>query len=253
MAINFTINELKKHLGPGLGLRKNKYLIEVPVPGVEGSTINVLCRSAGLPERTIRTTPLWYRGRQYNVRGETDYGGAYEFSLVDDSNMQLRSMFDAWLEKVDQSKPKNDGILGGSFEKGIGAALDLINSGVGAINSAQNALANPEDAIGGFILGLIDKGNAATATSYQTDVNIWQLNAAGEKVYGYKLQNAFPSAIGVVTLDDGDENTLSEFSVTLTFSEFMPLENKSFLDKLGGALLGDDASETLSGVESLFD
>ena len=83
--MSFTITDLKKHLGPGLGLRKNKYLIEIPVPGIEGRTLNILCRSAGLPERTITTQSLWHKGRKYNVRGETDYGGTYDVSILDDS------------------------------------------------------------------------------------------------------------------------------------------------------------------------
>lgn len=248
----FTITDLKKHLGPGLGLRKNKYLIEIPVPGIEGDTINVLCRSAGLPERNIGTQTLMYRGRRYNVRGETDYVGTYEFSVVDDSNMRIRTMFDKWLQKIDDTKPKNQGILGGSYESGVGQILDVMKSGLTVANQVKSAFENP-NIMEDFFLGFIDKGNAPTAVTYQTDVNIWQLSATGEKVYGYKLQNAFPSQVGIVTLEDESENTLSEFSVTLTFSEFTSLENKSFGEKLLGGVLGDDAMEVADGVESLFD
>ena len=74
---------------------------------------------------------------------------------------------------------------------------------------------------------------------YQTDINVWQLGANGEKVYGYKLQNVFPSAVGQVTYEDGEENTLSEFTITFTFSEFTPLENKSVFSEVGEALAGD--------------
>jgi len=243
----FTISNLKKHLGPGLGLRKNKYLLEIPIPGVEGQALNVLCRSAGLPERTINVTPVYHKGRKYNIRAETNYTGTYEISIVDDSKMNIRKAFDKWLEKVDNSKPRNSGILGASFEK----ITDNIKSAVEIANNLKTTLEN--DGGASFFLGFLDEGNANSGAKYQTDVNIWQLSANNEKVYGYKLQNCFPSELGIVTLDDGDENTLSEFSVVLTYSEFIPLENKSFLEKTIGDVLGDNVTESISGVENLFD
>lgn len=248
----FTITDLKKHLGPGLGLRKNKYLIEIPVPGIEGRTLNILCQSAGLPERNITTTTVYKYGRKYNVRGETDYGGAYEVSILDDSDMNVRKVFDKWMKKVDNSKPVNQGVLGGSYETGVGDVLDTISSGVQVANQIKNAVENPDQAID-FFLGFIDTGNAVSGAKYQTDVNIWQLSSDSEKVYGYKLQNAFPSQVGIVTLEDGEENTLSEFSVTFAFSEFTPLENRRPTARLVDALIGDTAVNVLDGVESLFE
>jgi hypothetical protein len=245
----FTISDLKKHLGPGLGLRKNKYLIEVPVPGATGESINILCRSAGLPERTINTHTLWHKGRKFNIRGETNYGDTYEFSVVDDSEMQLRRIFDRWLRLVDDSKPKNLGILGASYESGVGDVLKNIKSGIAVVNQVRNAVKNPDQAAD-FLLGLIDGGNGYPTPTYQIDVNIWQLSAVSKKVYGYKLQNAFPSSLGIVTLEDEQENTLSEFSVVLTFSEFAPLEETSLLGKAANAILGDDIRDIRYGIES---
>lgn len=250
----FTISDLKKHLGPGLGLRKNKYLLEIPVPGVEGEKINVLCRSAGLPERNMNVTNVFHKGRKYNVRGETDYIGTYEVSILDDSNMDIRKTFDNWIKKVDNSKPSNQGIFSGaSYESGVGEVLGAIKSGLDIANQIKNVIENPADTIGGFFLGSIDSGSATSIAKYQTDINVWQLSASGEKVYGYKLQNAFPSSIGIVTLDDGDENTLSEFSVTFSFSEFEPLENTSFGNIAIDTILGDDARDIRTGIEALVD
>jgi hypothetical protein len=247
----FTITDLKKHLGPGLGLRKNKYLLEIPVPGVEGNKLNVLVRSAGLPERKISTTTIYHKGRNYNVRGETDFGGEYEVSILDDSSMNIRKTFDKWAKKVDDSSSNSTGAA--SYESGFGEILDVIKSGVEVANQIKNTIENPLDSIGGFFLGLIDSGSAASIAKYQTDINIWQLSSSGEKIYGYKLQNAFPSSIGIVTLDDGDENTLSEFSVTFTYSEFIPLENSSITKQILDSDIGDTGKEILDGVESLFD
>ena len=248
----FTINDLKKHLGPGLGLRKNKYLIEIPVPGIEGRKLNILCQSAGLPERNITTTTVYKYGRKYNMRGETDYTGTYEVSILDDSDMRVRNVFDKWMKKIDNTKPMNKGILGSSYETGVGDVLETIQSGVGLANQIKNVIESPGDSVD-FFLGFIDKGNAASAAGYQTDINIWQLSSDSQKVYGYKLQNAFPQQVGIVTLEDGEENTLSQFSVTFAFSEFNPMENRRPTDRLIDALIGDTAVNILDGVESLFE
>jgi hypothetical protein len=220
----FTISDLKKHLGPGLGLRKNKYLIEIPIPGIEGRTLNILCQSAGLPERNITTQTIFKYGRKYTVRGETDYIGNYEVSILDDSNMNVRKVFDKWLKKVDDSKPQNMGILGGSYETGVGDVLDTIKSGVQLANTIKNAVENPSSSID-FFLGFIDTGNAVSAASYQTDINI----------------------------EDGEENTLSQFSVSFAFSEFITLENRNPTSRLVDALIGDTSVDILNGIESLFE
>lgn len=244
----FTISDLKKHLGPGLGLRKNKYLIEIPVPTIEGRTLNILCRSAGLPERNINTHTIWHKGRQYNVRGETDYIGSYEISILDDSSMQIRKLFDTWLKQIDNSKPANSGILGASFEEVVPGALSKLGELLGTTNQVKNAIQNPTQLLD-FTIGVL-AGDMSSA-SYQVDINIWQLDNSGNKVYGYKMQNAFPKSVGIVTLDDGDENTLSEFSVNFAFSEFVPLIG--YKAEVTDVIFGDGTSDILNGVEALFE
>ena len=241
--LGFTISDLKKAMGPGLGLRKSKYLIEIPIPGADGRTLNMLIRSAGLPERNINTVSTYYKGRKYNMRAETDYPGTFEISIVDDSTMSIRKVFDKWMNQVDNSKPKNSGILGSSFEK----IFDEVVAIGSAVTEIKNAINNPV----GFFLGFLDPGNPKSPVPYQTDINIWQLSQNKERVYGYKLQNAFPSQVGIVTLDDGEENTMSEFSVTLTYSEFIPLEDKSILSQIGSALLGTSGNNALNAINNL--
>lgn len=249
--ITNTIRELKKALGPGLGLRKSKFLLEIPVPTVEGQTLNILCRSAGLPERNINTVQVWHKGRSYNMRGETDYIGEYEISILDDSDMRIRKMFDTWINQVDNTKPANEGIIGASFEKAMPGFLSEASALVKTANQVKNLIKNPKQALD-WVIGSIAGTNASTSQpTYQTDINIWQLGNTDNKVYGYKLQNAFPKSIGVVTLDDGDENTMSEFSVVFSFSEFIPLQSTK--DSLISAVLGDTGTGILNGVEALFD
>lgn len=228
--MDFSITELKKHLGPGLGLRKNRYMIELPVPTVNGETINMLCQSAGLPERNISTADVWHKGRRYTVRGETDFVGEYEISIVDDDSMKIRQLFDTWMKMIDDTRPdKNSSILGASFEEIKTGLLGNLTSGLAAANRIKGAFNNPRQLVD-FAIGQMDQNAQLSGASYQTDINIWQMDNPSpglmsdrRKIYGYKLQNAFPKSIGIVTLEDGDENTLSEFSVTFAFSEFIPL------------------------------
>jgi len=242
--MSFTITNLKKHLGPGLGLRKSKYLIEIPIPGIQGTALNILCRSAGLPERNISTVEAYHRGRKYKMKGETDYIGEYEISLVDDSDMSVRKIFDKWLTKIDNSKPKDEGVLGSSFEQATGAITDILDTASAIKNGLQDGGLS-------FFLGFLDKGNANSTSPYQTDVNIWQLDGNNNKVYGYKLQNCFPSSLGIVTLDDDDPNTLSEFSVVLSYSEFIPLYgDRGPLDQIARAIGGDGLSNVFDATKN---
>lgn len=242
----FTIEELKKSMGPGLGLRKNKYLIEVPVPGIEGRKINILCRSTSLPERVISTIDVYDKGRRYKVRAETDFPGIYNISILDDSEMNIRRLFDAWMRLVDNTKPNTNGILG-TLGNNISETAEAVAGIIGAANTLKNSFEVDEGL--GFVLNAID-GNSGHA-NYQADVNIWQLDSKGNKVYGYKLQNAFPTTLGTVTLDDGEENTLSEFSVDFSYSEFIPLENKTDFAQVAEAAVGQNVTDIINGIGNL--
>lgn len=248
--MSITINELRKHLGPGLGLRKNKYMLELPVPTVSGESLNILCQSAGLPERNISTTDLWHKGRKYTVRGETDFVGEYEISIVDDDKMTVRQLFDGWLKSIDNSRPSpNDSLLGASFEAISPGLIGELSSGVALLGSIKNVVSSSEN-LANFAVSQLDSSQGLAGASYQVDVNIWQLDSNNNTIYGYKLQNAFPKSIGIVTLDDGEENTMSEFSVTMAFSEFIPLYGDG--GSLGRAILGDQTTDLISGIGNLF-
>lgn len=242
----FTLSDLKKEMGPGLGLRKNKYLIEIPVPGVSGRKINILCRSTSLPERNISTIDVYDKGRRYKVRGETDFPGVYNISILDDSEMNIRKLFDQWINLVDNTKPRDDGILG-ALGNNFTQAAEAISGVINAFNTLKSSF----EMDGGlsFILNGID-GNPGTV-NYQTDVNVWQLDAKNNKIYGYQLQNAFPTTVGTVELDDGEENSLSEFSVDFTYSEFIPLENKTDFETVTERLLGTAGTEVVNGIRNL--
>jgi len=255
MSAAFTIADLKKNLGPGLGLRKNlgpglglrksKYLLEVPVPGSNGKKLNILCRATSLPERTISTTSVFHLGRKYNMRAETTFAGLYNISVVDDSQMSLRQLFDNWLYLVDQTKPKNSSLIG-KLGSGVSKLMESVDGLVKAANTLKTSFETDS--------GMSFMINAFEGTSghpiYQTDINIWQLGNNGEKVYGYKLQNAYPTTLGTVELDASDTGTLSEFSIDFTYSEFIPIKNDN--SGLIGSILGTTGTDIVSGVDNLF-
>ena len=130
-------------------------------------------------------------GRKYNVRGETEYPGTYEISLTDDTEMNLRQEFDAWLNETDNSHKNSSIQVTGDGEADIQDFTDLNIAGL------QNF--------------------------YQCDIKIWQLNGFGVPIYGYVLTNAFPSSVGAVELEDAAQSELSQFSVTFTYSESFPV------------------------------
>lgn len=242
-----TIANLKNSLNSGT--RTNKYLLELPIEGGDSATLNILCKSAGFPERTMNITTIFHKGRKYTARGETDYGGTYEITIIDDSSMTYRKLFDEWMKRIDDSKPASAGISGGSFEKAVGGVLKEINAGVKAIKMVKNVIQNPKSLVG-MALNFLEGGG--TNVKYQIDLNIWQLSTTGKKVYGYKLQNAFPTTIGSVTFDDEAQNTLTEYTVTFSFSEFEPLEDKSTFERIAGVIVGENTVKTFKNVQSLF-
>lgn len=244
--MSFTISDLKRAMGSSLGLRSNKYLIEIPVPGADGEKICILCRSTSLPERNIGTVDVYSKGRKYKMRGETEFPGTYNISILDDSSMSIRRLFDAWLTLVDNTETKDDGITGilGNQARGV---ISAISGFITAANTLKNAF--QQDSGLSFLLNGL-KG-VSSAPLYQTEINIWQLDGNNNKVYGYQLQNAYPVGLGAVELDDGQENILSEFSVDFAYSEFIPLE-PSKTSRLTDALLGKDLRDIRNGIKNLF-
>jgi len=57
---------------------------------------------------------------------------------------------------------------------------------------------------------------------FSTDVIIQQVNDKNVPVYGVKLQNAFPTTVTAIELDNSSENTVQELTVTLSYDNFIP-------------------------------
>lgn len=245
---SFTLSDIKKQLGPGLGVRSNKYLIEVPIPGSNSKKLAVLCKSTSLPERNIGSVDVFYKGRKYKMRGETELTGTYTINLTDDSEMRLRRCFDNWMKEVDNTTPKGSNALSGLFGGALGDFMETANGVLKTINEIKSAFAfdGGVSYVKNIILGRDMPAN------YMVDVNVWQLSKWNDKIYGYRLQNAFPTEVGAVEISDDAENQLSEFSVTFTYSDFEPIEDQGLIKDIVDTIIGDEGQSLVDNVENLF-
>ena len=234
-----TINDLKHNLAGGS--RKNKFLIELAFGSLDSSKFNCLCTSASFPSRQIQTVTVSRHGRKYPVRSETDYGNTYEVTVLDDNQLSLRKFFDSWLTYVDDSTKESGNLYAmrdsrnsffSKFKNACSAIKDIAD-GVQSIASNPKVFASK---ILGKTVGNI-LGTSYNAPDYQAEMTIWQLDTLGNKVYGYNLENVFITGLGEVTYGDSELDSLVEYNVTFTFSEFYPV-NSGFLESGSGITNG---------------
>lgn len=216
-----TINNLLYHLGAGA--RKNKFLVEIGRYGIDGEKFNCLCTTASFPQRTIQTASVFRHGRKYNMRSEVSHGDTYEITVIDDENLTLRKFFDRWMDDIDDSSKEGSDFFGltskdSMFQKFIDAGKGIYDT----INGINQILSDPKK-FGERILNNVLSGTANGTyppRDYQSELTVWQLDHSGKKVYGYQLENAFPSELGSITYDDSEQNSIVSYNVTFTFSEF---------------------------------
>ena len=162
------------------------------------------------------------------MRSETNYGGNYELTIVDDSDLTFRQFFDAWMKQIDDSSKIEQGSFAYSEDTSLAGTIKKLTN---KVKEVKEFVSNPlgdvktqvKDFTNMFKNTLVASYYGTYSASYQTDVRIWQLDATGSKVYGYVLQNAFPVGIGEVTYDDSETDSLVEYNVTFAFSEFEPV------------------------------
>jgi hypothetical protein len=76
------IKDLKKEL-KGNVLRRNKYLLELYVPGEESRPLQILCQSVNLPVRSIDVVTIHHKGRPFLMRGETNFGNNISLTFLE--------------------------------------------------------------------------------------------------------------------------------------------------------------------------
>lgn len=68
----------------------------------------------------------------------------------------------------------------------------------------------------------VDKYRLGYKKDFATDVVIQQLNKENVPIYGVRLENAFPTTISSITLDNNSENTVQKLSVTMSYENYVP-------------------------------
>lgn len=248
MSSAFSLSDVKKELGPGLGIRSNLYLLECAIKGADARKLAVLCLSTSLPERNIGKVDLFHKGRKYTIRGETELTGTYTINITDDSEMKLRRYFDSWMKEVDNTTPKTENALAGLIGGEAGDFMESVNGVIKAVNSIKSAW--QVDGGLSWIKNTITGKNVPAG--YMTNVNIWQLSKTRQKLRGYALQGCFPIELGAIETDDSNENQLSQFSVTFAYSDFEPITNDSFMKQVVDTIIGETGQEILRGTKNLF-
>lgn len=239
------ISNLRKELRRGV-LKKNKFKIEIYVPGEDSRSLDLLCQEVDFPQKNISPSKLFRKGRPVFLRGETEFGNSQQLTFLEDSEQSIRRIFEFWYKQVDNPESVGDGNIDTGVVGGLlNAAGQNINSQISVVNNVKNIVASRDLGQAYDFL----TGNSGQP-QYMTNVRIWQLDGSGDEVYGYELQNQFVSQIGEGKFSQGQSSEAQMTSVTLTFSESIPLQKKplSNLSKITGT----ETTDTLSRIKNLF-
>jgi hypothetical protein len=68
----------------------------------------------------------------------------------------------------------------------------------------------------------MDQYSIAYKKDIVTDVIIQQLDEKNIPIYGVKLENAFPTTVGDVALDNNSENTIQTLEVSFSYDKYVP-------------------------------
>ena len=96
---------MRKYLGDGA--RNTRFDIKLSIPPKISNSYNdsralsIMCKSANLPNRTIQTQNIVFRGRSIPVPVSTKYSNTWTCTFYNDENHNMRKMFELWLDAVD--------------------------------------------------------------------------------------------------------------------------------------------------------
>ena len=165
------------------GARPNQFFVNVDLPGFElTDQSTLLCKSGSLPESTLGTVVIPFRGREIKAAGDRTYG-TWTASFISDRLMEVRSEFEKWNNLMNRHK---DG----------SAPYNLI-SGTGPDIYSRSYGRN-------VIIGQLERNNSDF----------------GSIIKIYILRHAFPATVGSIELAYDNNNTYSEFTVDFEYTYF---------------------------------
>ena len=94
------IDDFKANLLGG-GARQNQFRVTLSEPpgvaiGLDVRRTSFLCSAASLPEVTIGTIPLTFRGRTINIAGDREPPTAWTTTFYNDTDFMIRNAFENW-------------------------------------------------------------------------------------------------------------------------------------------------------------
>ena len=94
-----SISDFKAKLSGG-GARANQFKVTMPFPGYaqvggEIEDLAFLCSATSLPEMTIGTVSIPFRGRDIKIAGDRTIG-SWSITVLNDTDFKIRNAFERW-------------------------------------------------------------------------------------------------------------------------------------------------------------
>ena len=106
------INDFKAKLAGG-GARANQFKVTMPFPGYaqvggEIEDLAFLCRATAIPDMTIASVPVLFRGREIKIAGDRTVAD-WKVTVYNDTNFKLRNAFERWQNGIN-NMTDNEGL-----------------------------------------------------------------------------------------------------------------------------------------------
>ena len=106
------INDFKAKLAGG-GARSNQFKVTLPFPGYaqvggEIEDLAFLCRATSIPDMTIASVPVLFRGRTIKIAGDRTIAD-WKVTVYNDTNFKLRNAFERWQNGIN-NMTDNEGL-----------------------------------------------------------------------------------------------------------------------------------------------
>jgi len=203
------ISELMSVIGDGA--RTNKYRIIVNLP--DSREVDILCQNTSMPGKAITPVDVWYKGRRYQARGETQHNPSWTFTFYNQKNLKIRNEFWNWMNLVHNSKIGYFGTIENFIPQHL---MQDIKNTWGNINEFINdigqVIEDPMSIITGY--------NGMTVPYWQTNVKIYQLDGLGNETYHTELVGAFPIEISPIEYTDAN-GEVSTTTITMAYTDII--------------------------------
>jgi hypothetical protein len=91
-----SLETLKSTLG--LGARANKFLVQLNYGDTD---MDVLAKGTTLPDVTLGTVEVWFKGRKMTIAGEAQYSGTWDVIFYNTDDLKFRQIFIDEIAKID--------------------------------------------------------------------------------------------------------------------------------------------------------